>query len=181
MRPHLLPSSAVRAGFTVGPVNGRHAWLPITLVTQSTSQIDPQNRMWGRLLATTGQPLFGSAVAGVRCPERERPPPSWSPLVRVSSASGDEIAAGPAGPMSADPLARLAIAKPPQSASSLPFRISQRVEDSDQPTAHACKRTWSAAESPQPLPGRCAQKGKDGSPVGAASGISGPHPSLPRP
>ena len=49
-------------GFTVGPVNGRHAWLPITLVTQSTSQIDPQNRMWGRLLATTGQPLFESSL-----------------------------------------------------------------------------------------------------------------------
>jgi 6-phosphofructokinase 1 len=26
-------------GFTVGPVNGRHAWIPTTLVTEKSSQV----------------------------------------------------------------------------------------------------------------------------------------------
>mmetsp|Transcript_48594 Transcript_48594/g.92948 ORF Transcript_48594/g.92948 Transcript_48594/m.92948 type:complete len:547 (-) Transcript_48594:377-2017(-) len=51
-------------GFTVGPVNGRHAWLPITMVVQVSSQVNPRERMWARLLASTGQPSFNeSAVA----------------------------------------------------------------------------------------------------------------------
>lgn len=45
-------------GFTVGPVNGRHAWLPITQVTKQSSQVNPKDRMWARLLASTGQPSF---------------------------------------------------------------------------------------------------------------------------
>ena len=42
----------------VGPVNGRHAWIPITLVVENSSEVNPKERMWGRLLASTGQPLF---------------------------------------------------------------------------------------------------------------------------
>jgi len=45
-------------GFTVGPVNGRHALLPITEVVKESSQVNPGDRMWARLLASTGQPSF---------------------------------------------------------------------------------------------------------------------------
>lgn len=50
-------------GFTVGPVNGRHAWLPITQVTKQSSQVNPRDRMWARLLASTGQPSFRNPPA----------------------------------------------------------------------------------------------------------------------
>ena len=53
----------------VGPVNNRHAWLPITQVVEQSSQVDPGERMWSRLLASTGQPTFE------RKPETEE---SWS-------------------------------------------------------------------------------------------------------
>mmetsp|Transcript_23289 Transcript_23289/g.28140 ORF Transcript_23289/g.28140 Transcript_23289/m.28140 type:complete len:558 (+) Transcript_23289:99-1772(+) len=45
-------------GFMVGPVNGRHVFLPIQHVVKQSASVDPQERMWARLMASTGQPGF---------------------------------------------------------------------------------------------------------------------------
>lgn len=45
-------------GFVVGPVNGRHAYIPIARVIDSHHNVDVTNRMWARLLSATQQPDF---------------------------------------------------------------------------------------------------------------------------
>lgn len=60
----LLAQSAVHGamagftGFTVGPVNSRHAYIPISRVTENTNTVKLTDRMWARLLASTNQPSF---------------------------------------------------------------------------------------------------------------------------
>ncbi|XP_023757329.1 ATP-dependent 6-phosphofructokinase 4, chloroplastic [Lactuca sativa] len=60
----LLAQSAVHgamagfSGFTVGPVNSRHAYIPIQRVTEATNVVKLTDRMWARLLASTNQPTF---------------------------------------------------------------------------------------------------------------------------
>ncbi|KAH9303291.1 hypothetical protein KI387_014874, partial [Taxus chinensis] len=60
----LLAQSAVHGamagytGFTVGPVNGRHAYIPISRVTESPNRVKTTDRMWARLLSSTNQPSF---------------------------------------------------------------------------------------------------------------------------
>nr|KAJ0200062.1 hypothetical protein LSAT_V11C600309770 [Lactuca sativa] len=44
------------SGFTVGPVNNRHVYIPIQRVTEATNAIKLTDRMWARLLASTNQP-----------------------------------------------------------------------------------------------------------------------------
>ncbi|XP_047341052.1 ATP-dependent 6-phosphofructokinase 4, chloroplastic-like [Impatiens glandulifera] len=63
----LLAQSAVHGamagftGFTVGPVNSRHAYIPISNVTQTQNIVKVTDRMWGRLLSSTNQPSFLSS------------------------------------------------------------------------------------------------------------------------
>ncbi|XP_023516923.1 ATP-dependent 6-phosphofructokinase 4, chloroplastic-like [Cucurbita pepo subsp. pepo] len=60
----LLAQSAVHGamagytGFTVGPVNSRHAYIPIARVTETQNTVKLTGRMWARLLASTNQPSF---------------------------------------------------------------------------------------------------------------------------
>ncbi|KAJ0100537.1 hypothetical protein Patl1_19801 [Pistacia atlantica] len=60
----LLAQSAVHGamagftGFTVGPVNNRHAYIPISHVTETQKTVKLTDRMWARLLASTNQPIF---------------------------------------------------------------------------------------------------------------------------
>ncbi|KDO40004.1 hypothetical protein CISIN_1g0094441mg, partial [Citrus sinensis] len=60
----LLAHSAVHGamagftGFTVGPVNSRHAYIPIARVTETQKTVKLTDRMWARLLASTNQPSF---------------------------------------------------------------------------------------------------------------------------
>ncbi|KAL6580626.1 ATP-dependent 6-phosphofructokinase 4, chloroplastic [Orobanche minor] len=60
----LLAQSAVHGamagytGFTVGPVNSRHAYIPISRVTETQNTVKLTDRMWARLLASTNQPSF---------------------------------------------------------------------------------------------------------------------------
>ncbi|KAG5558281.1 hypothetical protein RHGRI_008269 [Rhododendron griersonianum] len=60
----LLAQSAVHGamagytGFTVGPVNSRHAYIPISRVTETHNVVKVTDRMWARLLASTNQPSF---------------------------------------------------------------------------------------------------------------------------
>ncbi|KAH6830841.1 phosphofructokinase 4 [Perilla frutescens var. hirtella] len=60
----LLAQSAIHGamagytGFTVGPVNSRHAYIPISRVTETQNIVKLTDRMWARLLASTNQPSF---------------------------------------------------------------------------------------------------------------------------
>ncbi|XP_024020310.1 ATP-dependent 6-phosphofructokinase 4, chloroplastic [Morus notabilis] len=60
----LLAQSAVHgamagySGFTVGPVNSRHAYIPISRVTETQNTVKLTGRTWARLLASTNQPSF---------------------------------------------------------------------------------------------------------------------------
>ncbi|KAL5728955.1 6-phosphofructokinase [Ranunculus cassubicifolius] len=64
----LLAQSAVHGamagytGFTVGPVNGRHSYIPFYRVTETQNQVVVTDRMWARLLSSTNQPSFGKEV-----------------------------------------------------------------------------------------------------------------------
>lgn len=63
----LLAHSAVHgamagySGFTVGPVNSKHAYLPIACVTERPNTVQLTGRMWARLLESTNQPSFVSS------------------------------------------------------------------------------------------------------------------------
>ncbi|CAK9858490.1 unnamed protein product [Sphagnum jensenii] len=60
----LLAHSAIHGamagycGFTVGPVNNRHCYIPISRVTATQRQVNIADRMWARLLSSTNQPDF---------------------------------------------------------------------------------------------------------------------------
>ncbi|KAJ6818011.1 ATP-dependent 6-phosphofructokinase 6-like isoform X1 [Iris pallida] len=60
----LLAHSAIHGamagytGFTVGPVNGRHAYIPFHRVTETQNKVVITDRMWARLLSSTNQPSF---------------------------------------------------------------------------------------------------------------------------
>uniref|UniRef100_A0A1D1XSW3 6-phosphofructokinase 7 n=1 Tax=Anthurium amnicola TaxID=1678845 RepID=A0A1D1XSW3_9ARAE len=60
----LLAHSAIHGamagytGFTVGPVNGRHAYIPFYRVTETQNKVVVTDRMWARLLSSTNQPSF---------------------------------------------------------------------------------------------------------------------------
>ncbi|KAL0915676.1 hypothetical protein M5K25_016112 [Dendrobium thyrsiflorum] len=60
----LLAHSAIHGamagytGFTVGLVNGRHAYIPFYRVTESRNKVVITDRMWARLLSSTNQPSF---------------------------------------------------------------------------------------------------------------------------
>ncbi|XP_078149862.1 ATP-dependent 6-phosphofructokinase 6-like [Carex rostrata] len=60
----LLAQSAVHGamagytGFTVGPVNGRHAYIPYYRITEKQKKVVITDRMWARLLSSTNQPSF---------------------------------------------------------------------------------------------------------------------------
>ncbi|CAM6049324.1 unnamed protein product [Sphagnum compactum] len=60
----LLAHSAIHGamagycGFTVGPVNNRHCYIPISRVTATQRQVNTADRMWARLLSSTNQPNF---------------------------------------------------------------------------------------------------------------------------
>lgn len=45
-------------GFTVGPVNGRHAYIPFDRITETQNKVVITDRMWARLLCSTNQPSF---------------------------------------------------------------------------------------------------------------------------
>ncbi|XVF89141.1 hypothetical protein PTKIN_Ptkin19aG0106600 [Pterospermum kingtungense] len=45
-------------GFTVGPVNGRHAYIPFNRINEKQNKVVITDRMWARLLSSTNQPSF---------------------------------------------------------------------------------------------------------------------------
>ncbi|KAF8033944.1 hypothetical protein BT93_C0279 [Corymbia citriodora subsp. variegata] len=63
----LLAHSAIHgamagySGFTVGPVNGKHAYIPFNRVSGGRKKVVITDRMWARLLSSTNQPSFAGA------------------------------------------------------------------------------------------------------------------------
>ncbi|CAD6342045.1 unnamed protein product [Miscanthus lutarioriparius] len=45
-------------GFTVAPVNGRHAYIPFYRITEKQNKVVITDRMWARVLCSTNQPCF---------------------------------------------------------------------------------------------------------------------------
>ncbi|XP_024377287.1 ATP-dependent 6-phosphofructokinase 6 isoform X2 [Physcomitrium patens] len=60
----LLAHSAIHGamagycGFTVGPVNVRHCYIPIARVVATSRRVNVADRMWARLMSSTNQPNF---------------------------------------------------------------------------------------------------------------------------
>ncbi|GFQ07670.1 ATP-dependent 6-phosphofructokinase 3, partial [Phtheirospermum japonicum] len=60
----LLAQSAVHGamagytGFIVGPVNGRHSYIPFQKINEKGNKVVITDRMWARLLSSTNQPSF---------------------------------------------------------------------------------------------------------------------------
>ncbi|VAH73445.1 unnamed protein product [Triticum turgidum subsp. durum] len=46
------------SGFTVAPVNGRHAYIPFYRITEKQNKVVITDRMWARVLCSTNQPCF---------------------------------------------------------------------------------------------------------------------------
>ncbi|PKU81064.1 ATP-dependent 6-phosphofructokinase 6 isoform X2 [Dendrobium catenatum] len=75
----LLAQSAVHGamagytGFTVAPVNGRHAYIPFYRITETQNKVVITDRMWARLLSSTNQPSFLSQNAIEDAKKEEEP------------------------------------------------------------------------------------------------------------
>jgi 6-phosphofructokinase 1 len=60
----LLAHSAIHGamagycGFTVGPVNVRHCYIPIPMAVATSRNVNLADRMWARLMSSTDQPRF---------------------------------------------------------------------------------------------------------------------------
>ncbi|XP_072985546.1 ATP-dependent 6-phosphofructokinase 3-like [Typha latifolia] len=76
----LLAHSAIHGamagytGFTVGPVNGRHAYIPFHRITEKQKKVVITDRMWARLLSSTNQPSFLSNKDVEEAGNEEEPP-----------------------------------------------------------------------------------------------------------
>ncbi|KAM3351178.1 hypothetical protein ACQJBY_023280 [Aegilops geniculata] len=73
----LLAHSAIHGAmagysFTVGMVNGRHAYIPFHRVTSTRNKVKITDRMWARLLSSTNQPSFLSKEDIMEARDAER-------------------------------------------------------------------------------------------------------------
>ncbi|CAL9195791.1 unnamed protein product [Musa hybrid cultivar] len=92
----LLAHSAIHGamagytGFTIGPVNGRHAYIPFCRVTETCKKVVITDRMWARLLSSTNQPSFLSHEHIEDAKEEDEPSTESLPNdhdVRISDGS----------------------------------------------------------------------------------------------
>ncbi|KAK1290581.1 6-phosphofructokinase 3 [Acorus calamus] len=78
----LLAHSAIHGamagytGFTTGPVNGRHAYIPFHRITETQNKVVITDRMWARLLSSTNQPSFLNSHIIEESKEEEESPPT---------------------------------------------------------------------------------------------------------
>lgn len=78
----LLAQSAVHGamagytGFTVGPVNGRHSYIPFERINERQNQVVITDRMWARLLSSTNQPSFISPRVVAESKKNQYKPPT---------------------------------------------------------------------------------------------------------
>lgn len=89
----LLAQSAVHGamagytGFTVGPVNGRHSYIPFYRIIERQNKVVITDRMWARLLSSTNQPSFLSPKDIIEDEKEEAP---QSQLLNGESGRDDE-------------------------------------------------------------------------------------------
>ncbi|XP_057504803.1 ATP-dependent 6-phosphofructokinase 6-like [Actinidia eriantha] len=75
----LLAHSAIHGamagytGFTVGPVNGRHAYIPFYRVIERQNKVVITDRMWARVLSSTNQPSFLNPRDVIEAKKEEEP------------------------------------------------------------------------------------------------------------
>ncbi|KAF8025656.1 hypothetical protein BT93_F2482 [Corymbia citriodora subsp. variegata] len=95
----LLAHSAIHGamagytGFTVGPVNGRHAYIPFYRINERQHKVVITDRMWARLLSSTNQPSFldPKEVARKKIEETHEPETSHDqPEVATAEQNGVE-------------------------------------------------------------------------------------------
>ncbi|KAJ4733238.1 ATP-dependent 6-phosphofructokinase [Rhynchospora pubera] len=70
-------------GYTVGLVNGRHAYIPFYKITECQNKVSITDRMWARLLSSTNQPSFLSKKDIEEKKEEEE--------LQVSATSADNV------------------------------------------------------------------------------------------
>ncbi|XP_059282656.1 ATP-dependent 6-phosphofructokinase 6-like isoform X1 [Lycium ferocissimum] len=61
-------------GFTVGPVNTRHAYIPFNRIIEKQNKVVITDRMWARLLSSTNQPSFLRTRDIIKANKEEEPP-----------------------------------------------------------------------------------------------------------
>ncbi|XP_055824059.1 ATP-dependent 6-phosphofructokinase 6-like [Solanum dulcamara] len=80
----LLAQSAVHGamagytGFTVGPVNNRHAYIPFNRIIEKQNKVVITDRMWARLLSSTNQPSFLRTRVDIIKGNKDEEPPKLS-------------------------------------------------------------------------------------------------------
>jgi 6-phosphofructokinase 1 len=90
----LLAHSAIHGamagycGFTVGPVNVRHCYIPIPRVVATSRSVNVQDRMWARLMSSTNQPNFANYNNAIREQKQKREEASKSSST-VTSNGGE--------------------------------------------------------------------------------------------
>lgn len=94
----LLAHSAIHGamagytGFTVGPVNGRHSYIPFHMITETQNKVVITDRMWARLLSSTNQPSF---LSQKDIEDAKKVPEQRTPLLDgENSKEGQESKAG---------------------------------------------------------------------------------------
>ncbi|XP_002975191.2 ATP-dependent 6-phosphofructokinase 6 [Selaginella moellendorffii] len=96
----LLAHSAIHGamagytGFTVGPVNNRHAYIPIHRVTEKQRHVNITDRMWARLLSSTNQPDFlkYDKVMDAKRKKEAASTPAESPPASIGTVGGEHTA-----------------------------------------------------------------------------------------
>lgn len=94
----LLAQSAVHGamagytGFTVGPVNGRHCYIPFYRIIEGQNNVVITDRMWARLLSSTHQPSFIAAEEVIEdTKEEEEQPQTPSTQTSEDNSSDDKL------------------------------------------------------------------------------------------
>eukprot|EP00898_Chlorokybus_atmophyticus_P001277 jgi/Chlat1/214/Chrsp1S08777 len=135
----LLAHSAVHGamhgytGFVTGRVNGRHAYIPIPVVVQRTNQVDIHDRMWARLMSSTGQPDFAKQdvrLADVPAHSYRAP----SPVKELAKASSrDRNGSSNGFPANSNPVNRPAHAPSLKGADANSIAIKQAAPNAPEP------------------------------------------------
>ncbi|XP_058206676.1 ATP-dependent 6-phosphofructokinase 3-like [Rhododendron vialii] len=92
----LLAQSAVHGamagytGFTVGPVNGRHCYIPFYRINEGQNNVVITDRMWARLLSSTNQPSFITAKDVIEDSREEEEPPKTPQTQTSDDNSADD-------------------------------------------------------------------------------------------
>ncbi|CAO1945033.1 unnamed protein product [Urochloa humidicola] len=131
----LLAHSAIHGAmagysFTVGMVNGRHAYIPFHRVTSTRNKVRITDRMWARLLSSTNQPSFLSQKDIDAAREADKAANSKENGHDAKKKSSSVLANGSNGVEAPTAASTGGVPLPP-SASASPNVDNARTQDSD--------------------------------------------------